>query len=213
MNELAFSVLGVRAEKYAAVPTLMFRLHIDDAGGTPVHALILRCQIRIEPQRRKYGASEQKHLFDLFGDPTRWGDTQQSFLWNHATVIAPAFERSLEIELPVTCTYDLEVRAAKYFQALETGEIPLRFLFSGTIFRERDNGYSAQQVPWDREAAYRLPVSLWWELMDAYFPGCGWMRVGRETLNALQRYKSEHAYLNWDTALAALLEDAKERVP
>ncbi len=213
MSELAFSVLGVRAEKYAAVPTLMFRLRIDQASGTPVHAILLRTQIRIEPQRREYAASEQGNLLELFGEPARWGDTQRSFLWTHANLNVQGFHGSLEMDLPVTCTYDLEVTAAKYFQALEDGEVPLLFLFSGTVFAERENGYSVQQVPWDKEATCRFPVSLWRELMDAYFPECGWIRLGRETLKALQQFKAERAFLTWDAAFAALMEGAKERVP
>jgi hypothetical protein len=213
MSELAFSVLGVRAEKHAAVPTLMFRLRIDETTGTAVHAILLRSQIRIEPQRRRYAALEQQNLLGLFGEPARWGDTQRSFLWTHATLNVPGFERSLEIELPITCTYDLEVTAAKYFQALEGGEVPLLLLFSGTIFAERENGYSVQQVPWDKEATCKLPLSLWRELMDAYFPDCGWIRVGRESLNALQRFRAERALLTWDATFAALIEGAKEQVP
>lgn len=210
MSSIAFSVPGVRAEKYAAVPTLMFRLRIEEASGTPIHAIVLRCQIRIEPRRRRYSAAEQNHLLGLFGEPPRWGETLRSLLWTHVTLSVPGFERSLETELPVTCTYDFNVTAAKYFQALEGGEIPLLFLFSGTVFERRENGFSVYQVPWHNEAACRLPLSLWRELMDAYFPGCGWIRVRRETLNALERFKAERALLTWDDTFSALLEGAKE---
>ena len=40
--------------------------------------------------------------------------------------------------MPVVCTYDFEVVSVKYFSALGDGDIPLTFLFSGTIFYEGD---------------------------------------------------------------------------
>ena len=38
---------------------------------------------------------------------------------------SPASPASTEVDLPVTCTYDFEVAAAKYLHALDDGEIPL----------------------------------------------------------------------------------------
>ena len=43
------------------------------------------------------------------------------------------------------------------------------------------------------EARYRLPVAVWRELMDRYFPNSGWLRLDRDTLDALQRFKAEPA--------------------
>ena len=81
MTSLAFQVVGARPEPHAAVPTIMMRLRVSEATGTEVHALALRCQIRIEPQRRRYGADEEERLYELFGDTPRWGDTLRPFLW------------------------------------------------------------------------------------------------------------------------------------
>ena len=47
--------------------------------------------------------------------------------------MVPGFEGTTVIDLPITCTYDFEVVAAKYLEALEDGEVPLLFLFSGTM--------------------------------------------------------------------------------
>lgn len=49
MTDFAFACTGVRADPYAAGPTLVFRLRITTAADKRVHALALRCQIRIEP--------------------------------------------------------------------------------------------------------------------------------------------------------------------
>ena len=54
MADLIFGCTGVSAERYSATPTLIFRLAITERSGARVHAIALRCQIRIEPHRRRY---------------------------------------------------------------------------------------------------------------------------------------------------------------
>ena len=36
-----------------------------------------------------------------------------------------------EVDVPVSCSYDLEVASARYLQGLDDGTIPLLMLFSG----------------------------------------------------------------------------------
>ena len=148
----------------------MFRLKVTEAGGGAVHALALRCQIRIEPQRRRYEPDEEERLYELFGDTPLWGSSLRPFLWTHVSTTLGGFTGETEFELPVECTYDFEVAGAKYLHALSDGEIPLLMLFSGTVFTRGESGFSAEPVSWDREASYRLPVSVWRDVMDMYFP-------------------------------------------
>jgi hypothetical protein len=209
VSDLVFDCTDVRPERYAAVPTLRFDLQIGETTGIPVHALALRCQIRIEPQRRRYTEDEADRLLDLFGEMTRWGETLKPLQFATVSVMVPSFRDGIAVHLAVPCTYDFEVAAAKYFHALEQGEVPLLLLFSGTAFLQGDTGFSVEPVPWDREARVRMPVARWHELMDMYFPGSAWLRVRRETLDALQAYKAHAALPTWDDALDALLRDAR----
>jgi Family of unknown function (DUF6084) len=101
--------------------------------------------------------------------------------------------------------------AAKYLEALEEGEVPLLFLFSGTIFARGQLGFSVEQVPWEKEAKYRLPVRLWRDLMDRYFPGSAWIRLRRDSFDALYRFKGRHALLTWDDAIETLLNEAVDK--
>src|SRR5262249_35234907 len=150
-------------------------------SAPPVHTVVLRCQVRIEPARRRYGAAEQDKLLDLFGEPARWGQTVRSMLWTHTSVVVPSFTGSIVADLPLPCTYDFNVAAAKYFYALEAGEVPLTLLFSGTIFYEgADGGLQVAQVPWDREAAFRLPVQVWKDTMEHYYPNSAWLGLRRD---------------------------------
>jgi hypothetical protein len=104
MADLAFGCTGASAERYAATPTLSFALTITESAGVPVHAIALRCQIRIEPQRRRYSAVEARRLHDLFGDTSRWADTVKPIQVATVTTMVPAFSALTEIGLPVPCT-------------------------------------------------------------------------------------------------------------
>jgi hypothetical protein len=126
------------------------------------------------------------------------------------------FRGSTEIQLPVTFSYDLEIGSGRYFASLEAGEIPLLLLFSGTIFSVTDGKLQVQQVPWSKEASYRLPVSVWQEAVDVHFPNSGWITMSRQTLDDLQRFKTRRALPTWDATVSALLAeaaDAAERQP
>jgi hypothetical protein len=208
LSELGFAVTAVRVEPYAAVPTLIFRLRIAETAGVEIHTIALRCQVQIEPRRRHYSAAEQERLLDLFGEPRRWGETLQTLLWSHVTLMVPGFSGEVTTDLPLTCTYDFDLTAAKYFQALGEGEIPLLFLFSGTVFVRQEGGFSIEQVPWSHEAPFRLPVAVWRELMDRYFPGTVWLRLRRESFDALQRFKAVRALTSWEETIDTLLRAA-----
>ena len=166
----------------------------------------------IEPKRRQYDPGEERRLTELFGETPRWGDTLQPFLWTNVSLTVPGFTGSTEIDLPITCTYDFEIAAAKYMHSLDSGEIPIVALFSGTVFGRSASGLTAAPVSWSEEASFRLPVSLWRDMMDLYFPNTGWLRLSRETLDALQHYKAQRALLTWDETFGQLLKEAGEDV-
>ncbi|MEU3186121.1 DUF6084 family protein [Streptomyces sp. NPDC006923] len=207
MTDLTFSCAAVRPEPYGAGPTLLFRLRIEAADGARIHAVALRCQIRIEPVQRRYAPAEVEMLGDLFGEPDRWSTTLKPLQFAHASVTLPGFTGSTEIELPVTCTYDTEVASATYFRALADGEVPLLMLFSGTVF-SGDRGFVAEPVPWHKETAFRMPVKIWQDMIDQYFPGTGWLRISDDCLDSLRRYRSERALPSWERTFEELLRTA-----
>jgi hypothetical protein len=209
MADLAFACTNAIAERYTATPTLTFALTISEGTHADLHAIALRCQIRIEPQRRRYSAAEARRLYDLFGDTSRWADTLKPIQLAMVSTMVPAFSEVTEVGLQVPCTYDLEVASARYLQALDDGTIPLLMLFSGTIFIRLAGGFLVEPVPWSAEVSYRLPVSVWHQLVDVHFPGSAWLRCSRQTLDALSEFKSRRALPTWDATLSALLEAAQ----
>jgi hypothetical protein len=205
MTSFEIEVLDVRPQEHAAAPHLLFRLRLTESTSETVHAVALRCQLRIEPQLRGYDADEQSGVRDLFGEAERYPTTLKPFLWAHAVAMVQGFVGSTEVELPVPCSYDFDVSAAKYLHALRDGDVPLLLLFSGTVFTRGASGFTVEQLPWSLEARCRLPVSAWRQLMDAYFPGGGWIRLSRESIDALGRYRSDRGLTGWDQTVDALI--------
>ena len=206
--DLAFSVKGARVQPHAAQPTLLLALAVEERHGLPLEGLTLSCSVRIEPQRRGYSVDEERQLIDLFGAVSRWPTTMRAMPWLETVLFAPAFEGRTEVELALPCSYDLEVSAAKYFSALAGGEAALRLLFRGTAFVRGERGLEMTPLPWDREAAWRLPVALWREAIDSCFPDAGWLRLRKETIGALLAFKGRHGLPSWDGVITTLLSEA-----
>jgi hypothetical protein len=208
MTRLAFTALDIVAEPYAAAPQLTARLRVEESTGAVIHAIALRCQVRIEPQRRPYSQADEAELLGLFGDRSRWRDTLRPFPWMQCSAMVQGFTGTTEVDLPMPCTYDFEVTGSKYLHAIRDGFIPLVLLFSGTIFTRGSSGFGVEQVGWDCEASYQLPVSVWQQVIELNFPGTGWLRLSRDVLHALARYQAAHGLTNWDATIESLLAAA-----
>jgi hypothetical protein len=206
--QLSIAVVGVEPERYSVAPGLLARVRVEETTGEPVHALALRAQVRIEPQRRRYDDAEEEALRDLFGNRSRFTQTLRPFSWLHTSTVAPGFTGATELELVLPCTYDSEVAGTPYLHALRTGEVPLLFLFSGTVFSRGTTGFAVTPVPWDAEARFRLPVAVWRDLMEAHFPGSEWVRLRRDTVDALARHRSLRGLTSWDDVVTVLLAEA-----
>src|SRR6202041_4041980 len=172
MPELNFQIEGAQAVPYAASPLLSFSLRVANSGPEgSIHPVVLRAQSQIEAPRRHYSREEQSKLRDLFGEPDRWGQTLRNLLWTHAIVVVPPFAKETVVELQVPCTFDFNVAATKYFHGLDTGEIPLLLLFSGTVFYAGSDGaLLVAPISWDKETKFRLALETWKNMMNAYYP-------------------------------------------
>jgi len=214
MPDLDFEVESADVLPYAALPTILFKLGIQNAvEGEDIDSISLRTQIRIAATQRRYEPEEQVKLRELFGEPHQWKDTLRSLLWTNTNTIVTRFSGGRVFEMPVTCTYDFDVIGTKYFAALEDGEIPLEFLFSGSVFYRTDGGaLQVAQISWEKEAKFRLPVRLWREMMDQYFPNNAWLRLHKDTFDRLYEYKSRNALLTWDRTLESLLDAAEKEI-
>jgi hypothetical protein len=199
---LEFSVDGAARVEHAAVPTLRFTLGV--ASDVPVRSVMLDVQVQIAARRRAYDESAHDRLFELFGPVADWGTTLRTLLWTRTTLVVPGFAEQTQVNLDVPCSYDLEVAASRYLDALADGEVPLEFLFSGSVFYMDGAALQTTRLSWESEAAYGLPVRVWKETMERYFRGTAWVRLSKESFDRLSAYKSRNALATWDDALAEL---------
>ena len=92
-----------------------------------------------------------------------------------------------------------------------TGDIPVCVLFSGTIFYcGENNALQVSQVPWNREANYRIPVALWKQMMDTYYPNSAWLRLERGVFDRLYTYKVRHGIPTWEQLLVTLVSSKED---
>jgi Family of unknown function (DUF6084) len=209
MPDLSFEVETAAAVPFAVAPLLVFKLRVSNRyAGEPIHTIALRCQIMIDPARRRYRDEDQERLRDLFAEPERWGQTLRPMLWTHTSVIVPSFAGSSVVDLQVPCTFDFNVAATKYFAGLADGEVPLNLLFSGTVFYASGEGaLQVAQIPWDKETRYRLPVEVWQQMMESYYPNSAWLNLRRDVFDRLYRYKVRRGIPTFEQALESLLPD------
>jgi Family of unknown function (DUF6084) len=203
--ELAIECVDCVPERHGASPTLLFRLRVRELTGQRIHAIALRCQMRFEPARRTYTDAEAVLLRDVFGERSRWGETQKPMQFALASTVVPGFDGSVDVEVAVPVSYDLEVATGKYLHALDGPPVPMLMLFSGTVFGLSARGFAVEPVPWALEARYGLPVTVWRDLMDAYFPAAGWLRLHRATLDRLLAYKADKGLATWDDVMTELV--------
>jgi Family of unknown function (DUF6084) len=207
--EPEFAVLAASGRRHAAAPALDFDVHVAEPGGRSVYMIALSAQIMIEPARRTYEDAERERLVDLFGPPERWATTTRSVLWHRADVVVPAFTGATTFKVPVPCSYDLELVAAKYFYSLEGGEVPLAFNFNGTVmYRGEDGAVQMSLVPWSCSAEFRLDASIWRDLMEHYYPRTGWIALHDDTLAALRAEKVRRGLPTIDACVAELVAES-----
>src|SRR5580704_11992897 len=212
MPDLRFQVEGAEVLANAASPHLAFRLRLTDANPQQtIHTVALRCQIQLEVTRRKYSPENQERLLDLFGDPSRWGQTLRSLLWTHANLVVPSFKGTTSVDLPVPCTFDFNVAATKYFDGLADGDVPVCVQFSGTVFyANSEGGLQVAPISWDKEARFRLPVKIWRDMMQSYYPDSAWLRLHKDTFDRLYAYKMQRGIPSWEEALESIIPAQEE---
>ena len=103
--------LGAEPDRYAAAPTLLFRLRVTEsrraADPRPRPA---RARSASSPSGAGTRPAEEERLLALFGETPQWGDSLRPFLWTHAIDHGRrASPGPTEVDLPVPCTYDFEV--------------------------------------------------------------------------------------------------------
>lgn len=212
MPDLTITVASAEAAKYAAVPSIALELNLKNGDPLEVlHTVVLRAQIQIEVARRKYSGQDQEKLRDLFGEPERWGQTLRNLLWTNTSVVVPQFTGSTVVTMQLPCTFDFNIAATKYFNGLAEGDIPLCLMFSGTVFyADPEGSLRVSPISWDKETRFRLPLKVWQDMMDLYYPNLAWLSLRRDVFERLHEYKVRHGIPSWEQAIEQILAEAED---
>jgi len=205
-----FAIVGAAHVPHAAAPTMRFQLEVSEPGGFDVFAIALTAQIHIDPARRGYEPDARERLEELFGVPGRWGKTTQSIVWARVGVLVDSFVSAGELALEVPCSYDMEIGTTKYFHALDKGDVPLSFHFNGTVlYRGDSDKIQLVQISWDTSSQYSMPVATWHDMIEAHYPGAGWVRLESDTLRELHELRAGRGLPTSNAAVRELLDDAR----
>ncbi len=212
MPDLTFEILGVDPAVRGLAPLLHFQLRVtNEQADEVIQSVILQAQIQIQAPQRSYNRSEKEKLFELFGPPEEWGQTLRAKLWGHSNTTLRTFRGVTDTILPMPCSYDLNLASTKFFHGVEEGEVPLLFLFSGTIFYAGADGrLQVQQISWNKECTYRMGVSVWKEIMDHHYPNQGWLYLDRDLFERLASFKRRSGVTSWEQAIEKLLAGTNE---
>lgn len=205
---LTWQVTGVEPERHAVVPTLLFGLEVGCPGGEHVRSIVLTVSVRIAAPLRDYDPDTRRRLLTVFGTDDQWRDSLRDLVWARPTLTVPPFTGHTTVPVPVPCGQDVDLAATSYLSAVLAGDVPLRFLFSGTVFHEFGGWLRTAQIPWEGEATYRIPAGLWHQVRQRYHGDHEWLRVSRDTAERLRAYQATAAHPSPDAAVDALLADA-----
>ncbi len=79
-------------------------------------------------------------------------------------------------------------------------------MFSGTVFYADPAGaLRVAPISWDKETKFRLPLKVWKDMMDAYYPNSAWLCLRRDVFEQLHRYKVRHGIPTWEQAIERIL--------
>ncbi len=214
MPDLKFEILSSHVKQYAAVPTLVFNLQITNhVENEEVYAVALKCQVMIEAVKRRYDEESKDRLFELFGEHTRWDETLRTIFWQIINIPVPAFKNKTVVEINIPCSEDFGTSAGKYFYAVRDENVPLAFLFSGTLFYKNcDDDLQITLVPWEKEALYKMPLALWQQMMDNYFPNCRWLQISRDVYEKLVSYKALSRFATLQNCLEHIIDGALKEI-
>lgn len=205
---LTWRVTGVEPERMTAVPTLLFRLEVGCPTGEDIQCVVLNVSVRIAVALRDYDQPTRERLRGVFGTAEQWRESLHDIVWARPTVQVPRFNGQVHVDLPVPCLQDMDLAAVSYLHALDDGDVPLRFLFSGTVFHGKAGMLRTAQIPWEGEASYRMPAEIWQRLRARYFGDSRWLRLDEQTVSRLSEYRAARAFPSMNAALEALLDES-----
>ena len=214
MPELNFAIENAEPVPYSATPLIALKLRIDNGDpAEQIHGILLQCQIRIEPARRRYSPPEQAGMLDLFGEPERWSQTLRSTLWTHVKYERSRLHRFDDGRPASPLLVRLQHRGHEVFPRARSGRSAAR----PAVQRDR-----VLPAPGTRRAGRAdslgkggaLPAAgaVWKQVVDQHYPNTAWLALRRDIFDRLHEYKMRHSIPTWEQAFEQLLAQVGQEV-
>jgi len=79
-------------------------------------------------------------------------------------------------------------------------------MFSGTVFyANADGSLQIAPISWDKETRFKMPVKIWRDMMETYYPNSAWLSLRRDVFERLYQYKMRNGIPTWEEALETVL--------
>ena len=82
-------------------------------------------------------------------------------------------------------------------------------VLAADLYEPAGGALQIEQIPWDREAKYRLPVRIWKEMIDIYYPNVAWLCLRRDVFEKLSQYKMDRGIPTWEETLESIIPASK----
>ena len=201
--------------EHAGVPTLRFAVEIGTVGAARRSGR-WRSTSRCGSPRagaatpRRAGAAAST----CSASRSEWGRNLQTLHWTRTDAGRARVHRarprsSCRSPAPTTSRWP----PRKYFAALRgrrgAARVPLQ---RHGVLRGRRRAAAGGRIGWDKEADYRLPVRVWREMIDRYFPDSAWLRLSARRFDRLVAYKARHTLLTWEQTRRQAARRSRELV-
>ena len=211
MADLTFDCIGAQAERYAVMPTIT----LSAADQRDQRAADRRDRAALPDPDRAVTAALHGRRGRAAARPLR----RHGALGRHAeaacssrtsSTMVTSFTGSTEVDSRSTSATTWRSATTGTSPSLESGEIPLLLLFSGTVFSIVDGRLQVQQVPWQQGSGLPAPGE---RLAGSDRRALPEQRVDHDEQADARRaaaLQDPRALPTWDATVTALLAEAAD---
>ena len=151
---------------------------------SPIYTIALRCQINVDPARRRYDADPASDCPSCSESPSGGARRPRASCGRASTCSSRASKARPTSTSRCPAATTSRSRPPDISRGLSDGAVPLSFHLSGSVFYKTSSGeLRITQVPWDIDVRYELPLAVWTDMMEHHYP--------EEWLGALRRENPE----------------------
>ena len=203
MPDLGFKFEGAESAKFAASPQINFKLRLNNSD--PYGSNSFR-RLAVSDSTRGYATplyrgGATKAARSVRRTRALEPDSAQSAL-DSRECECPSLSAGKLLSISRCHARSISTWARRnIFMGWATDKCPSASC-SAELFSMRAMASPLQVAPisWDKEARFNLPVKVWHDMMDSYYPNTAWIHLRRDVFERLYDYKVRHGIPTWEQA-------------